>query len=437
MNLCQLYRYLSAGLFFLLNPLLREGEKGVRFRQRMGIYPKSLTAEISGNPRIWFHAVSVGEVNVADAIIRALKKRLPNIAVIVSTTTVQGQQVARQKLANDAVCIYAPLDLPQVVHRALRSVRPDMMVFLETELWYNWLSECRRLNIGTVLINGRISVRSVKKYLKIRSFMQETLSLMDKFSMIGEDDAKRICLLGAMPDKIVINGNAKYEWGTHPISSDDRIIFEIKQLYNVNHQPVFVAGSTRSGEEEKILSSYRKILQVFPDTLLIIAPRHIKRAESVGKLVIREKFTCQFRSDLKSGNLRTAQVVILDTIGELQATYSIASAVFCGGSLVPLGGQNIMEPAAWAKPIFYGPSTEDFQDAKILLESFSGGITVYDSDDLAQNVIRCISDPHHALAMGIRAKQALMQHQGAADRHAEAIISAFAARPRFLSSEAL
>jgi 3-deoxy-D-manno-octulosonic-acid transferase len=401
----------------------------------MGMYPKSLMAKISGNPRIWIQAVSVGEVNVAAAIIRALKKRLPGCAVIVSTTTVQGQQIARQKLGNDTTCIYAPLDLPQAVRSALKSVCPDMMVFLETELWHNWLSECRRLNIGTVLINGRISVRSVKKYLKIRSFMQETLNLMDRFSMIGKDDAERIRMLGALPDRIAINGNAKYE--TYPCLSQDEIYFKIKQLYNIRHQPVLVAGSTRSGEEEKILSAYRKILQVFPETLLIIAPRHTQRAESVRKLVIREKFACQFRSELNSSNVRTAQVVILNTIGELQATYGIASAVFCGGSLVPLGGQNIMEPAVWAKPIFYGPSTEDFQDARILLESLGGGVMVYDSDDLAQNVVRCISEPHHAALMGMRAKEALQHHQGAADRHAEAIITAFAARPKFSSSEVL
>ncbi len=381
-------------------------------------YSESLIRQISGSPRIWIHAVSVGEVGVATAVIHALKTMMPDCAIVLSTTTMQGQNCARHKLGSMAVCIYAPLDFPQAVRRALSAIRPDMMIFLETEIWPNWLTECRRRGIKTALMNGRISVRSIRKYLKIKSLLTEVFGGIDLFSMIGEEDAKRIRLLGAPAEKIVINGNAKYEL---LIGSEDGSIPEkMARVYHVCGQPVFVAGSTRNHEEEIILEVYREILRVFPDTLLIIAPRHVKRSDRIGKLILQHGFACQFRTQLNQ-TPRTAPIVILNTIGELQAVYSIASVVFCGGSLVPLGGQNIMEPAVWEKPVFYGPSTEDFQDARLLLEKHGGGVMVKDGNDLAQKVIYYLSHPEKAVMIGKCAKQALLHQKGAAARHVKAI----------------
>lgn len=412
-----LYRLLTSALFLPVS-LLGHSCRNDRMRQRLGIYSESLICRISGTPRIWIHAVSVGEVGVAVSLINALKTILPDCAIILSTTTVQGQNCARHKLGNMAVCIYAPLDFPQVIRRALAAIRPDMMIFLETEIWPNWLTECRIQGIRTALINGRISIRSIKKYLKIKTLLTEVFEGIDLFSMIGAEDAARISLLGAPAEKIRISGNAKYEL---LIGAEDRRIPEnMARLYNICGQPVFVSGSTRNHEEEIILKAYREILRVFPDTLLIIAPRHVERSEMIRKLIIRSGFACQLRTQLNETR-RTAPIVILDTIGELQAVYSIASVIFCGGSLVPLGGQNIMEPAAWEKPVFYGPSTEDFQDARELLEKHGGGVMVKDGRELAQKAVYYLSHPDEAVMAGRQAKQALLHHKGAAVRHAKAI----------------
>jgi 3-deoxy-D-manno-octulosonic-acid transferase len=411
------YRLLTSALFLPVS-LIGQYIRDDGMRQRLGNYSESLIRQISGTPRIWVHAVSVGEVGVAVSVINALKKMMPDCAIILSTTTAHGQNFARHKLDNMAVCIYAPLDFPIAIRRALAAIRPDIMIFLETEIWPNWLTECRARGIKTALVNGRISVRSIKKYLKIKPLLTEIFDGINLFSMIGAEDAERIRLLGAPAEKIRISGNAKYELLTG--SEDSRIPENMARIYNICGQPVFVSGSTRNHEEEIILDAYREILCVFPDTLLIIAPRHVERSEQIGKLVIRHGFTCQFRTQLNQAP-RTAPVVILDTIGELQAAYSIASVVFCGGSLVPLGGQNIMEPAAWEKPVFYGPSTEDFQDARALLEKHGGGMMVKDGHDLAEKAVYYLSHPHEALMAGRQAKQALLHHKGAAARHAEAI----------------
>lgn len=412
-----LYRFITSAIFLPVS-LIGQYVRDDRMRQRSGIYSESLIRHISGSPRIWIHAVSVGEVGVAASVIHALKTMMPDCAIVLSTTTMQGQNCARLKLGSMAVCIYAPLDFPQAVRKALSAIRPDMMIFLETEIWPNWLTECRVRGIRTALINGRISVRSIRKYLKIKPLLTEVFGGIDLFSMIGEEDAERIRLLGAPAEKIVINGNAKYELLTG--SEDSNIPENMARLYNTCGQPVFVSGSTRKHEEEIILKAYRDILRIFPDTLLIIAPRHIKRSERIGKLIIRHGLSCQFRTQLNR-TPRTAPIVILDTIGELQAVYSIASVVFCGGSLVPLGGQNIMEPAVWEKPVFYGPSTEDFQDARVLLEKHGGGVMVKDGHDLAQKVIYYLSHPEEAVIIGKCAKQALLHYKGAAARHVKDI----------------
>jgi 3-deoxy-D-manno-octulosonic-acid transferase len=239
--------------------------------------------------------------------------------------------------------------------------------------------------------------------------------------MISDSDAHRIQEIGAPKSRIEIHGNAKYDRLVNQIDSDTAA--HMKRLYNVGgEQPVFVAGSTREPEEAIILDVYEKILKFRPDTLLIIAPRHVNRAGRIDNLVAERRFDCQFRSDLDNREgLRTAPVVILDTIGELQATYSIASVIFCGGSLVPLGGQNILEAAVWGKPVLYGPSMEDFLDAKHLLDQTGGGVTIADGSDLADKTIYYITHPHEAAGIGRRAAKAVMSHKGAAEKHAGVI----------------
>ncbi len=251
--------------------------------------------------------------------------------------------------------------------------------------------------------------------------MRETLKHVDAFSMIREEDAQRIKMIGAPPGRVEINGNAKYDILLNRTHA--HIVKKMKSLYNLyGDRPVFLAGSIRSQEEKIILEVYRKIVEFFPETLLIIAPRHLERAKHINDIFKEKGFSCQLRTDLDKKNCsRTASVIILDTIGDLQDTYSIASVVFCGGSLVPLGGQNILEAAVWGKPVFYGPSMEDFLDAKELLDKTGGGIQVKDGRELAEKAIFYLGNPEQADIVGGLARKAVLSNKGSAGKHAAVI----------------
>jgi len=239
--------------------------------------------------------------------------------------------------------------------------------------------------------------------------------------MIREEDARRIKMIGAPPGRVEINGNAKYDILLN--RNHTHIIKKMKALYNLyGDRPVFLAGSIRSLEEKIILEVYQKIVEFFPETLLIIAPRHLERAKHINDMFKEKGFLCRLRTDLdKKSCLQTASVIILDTIGDLQDTYSIASVVFCGGSLVPLGGQNILEAAVWGKPVFYGPSMEDFLDAKELLDKAGGGIQVKDGRELAEKAIYYLGNPDQADIVGGLARKAVLLNKGSAGKHAAVI----------------
>jgi len=303
----------------------------------------------------------------------------------------------------------------------LSTIKPDVLVCLETEIWPNWLTEAYRMGVKTAIVNGRISVRSIKGYLKIRPLIRDALKHVKAFSMIGEADAQRIRMLGGSQERIAINGNAKYDLLLD--QTDAFLKSKNAKIYNLSgDEPVFVAGSTRGSEQKIILDVYEKIVKILPETLLIVAPRHVERARHIEDLVKKRGFSCQFRTDLnKKDCIRTAPVVIIDTMGDLQATYSVASIVFCGGSLERLGGQNILEAAVWGKPVLYGPSMEDFLDAKELLDKTGGGLQVKNPRELAEKAIYYLTHPDEADAMGKRAKKAVMSNKGAAGKHAAVI----------------
>lgn len=392
----------------------------ISISQRLGIYSWKLNG-FAGTPRIWIHAVSVGEVNVAAAVIHKLKNLIPGCGIVLSTTTPHGQAAAVNRVGRWATCIYAPVDFIPSVQKALSFMRPDILVCLETEIWPNWLMAAQRMGIKTAFINGRISVRSIRGYLRIRPLVKTVLSRVDAFSMIHASDAQRIKLLGAPPERITVSGNAKYDGLSDQAGILTREI--MAKLYRVKSgQPVLLAGSTRGKEGEICLKVFRQILSRFPGALMIIAPRHLKRTDELMNQAKALGFSCQFRTDINGTDKpRTASVVILNTIGELQETYSIASVVFCGGSLVPLGGQNVLEAAIWGKPVFYGPSMEDFLEAKELLESVGGGFPVTDSEDLTVKLAAMLSNPEALEAAGLHARRAVLSRRGAALAHARVI----------------
>ncbi len=421
-----IYMVFTSGLFLLLFPFFLlytrvTGRYSHHLRERLGFIPLEAVQQLTGRPRIWIHAVSLGEVKVAGSIIGALRHIMPGCSIIISSMTEHGRNLARETFGEEIPVVYAPIDFVGSVRRALSLFRPDAMIFLETEIWPAWLFEARRMGIKTALINGRISVRSIDGYLKLRPFFKEVLKNLDLFSMILEEDGARIRSMGADPLRIEINGNAKYDlFATAP---DPGIEMKMRQTLNLDtSQRVIVAGSTRRGEEEMILDAYVKALGEFPDTMLIIVPRHIDRTSEIGALINGRGLEYQLRTEIGEGKeKRTEKVIIINTFGELFKIYSIGTIVFCGASLVPLGGQNPLEPAAWGKAVLYGPSMEDFLDAKDLLEKAGASVPVSTPGELGKKILYLLGHPEKSRAYGDRARGAVFKNQGAAEKHARAI----------------
>jgi 3-deoxy-D-manno-octulosonic-acid transferase len=420
------YTVLVSGIFITAFPFywLYSGLTG-RYRkglkERLGLLPQKLTQHLTDSPRIWIHAVSLGEVKVAAPIVESLKELLPESSIIISSTTDHGVDLARKSFGKEVLVLYAPIDTIFSVRKALSVLRPDIMLFLETEIWPAWITEARRMGIKTALINGRISVRSIEKYLKFKPFFRDLLKKVDVFSMISREDADRVQALGAEPRKIEVNGNAKYD--LLAAQTDPEMEREMRRILNLEPvHPVFIAGSTRGGEEAMVLDAYEKILKDFPDMVLVIAPRHIERTPEIESLLKNRGLGYHLRNELDGNALKRAEpVVIMNTFGELFKVYSVGTIVFCGASLVPLGGQNPLEAAVWGKVVFYGPSMEDFLDAKSLLEDVEAGITVSDPDMLAEKALWFLSHPDAMNTLGRKAKEAVMKNQNASEKHANVI----------------
>lgn len=422
--LYHIYRGGGAALFWAGLPFLtlyrrHTGRYGDRFPERMGrvVAPEAFRRS---PVRIWFHAVSLGEVKVARSLVQALEKGLPEAACMVSTFTEHGRRAAEEALG-DIPRVYAPLDTGLFVRRALRALRPHVMVFLETELWPCWIVEARAMGIPTALLNGRVSPRSIGGYRRLRPFFRYVLEHLDVLGMIREEDAGRIRSMGAPPERVRVVGNAKYD--LLKAQTDPGIPEALSRIYGVAPgQGVFVAGSTREGEEALVLQAYGRVLARHPDTLLVLVPRHIERSQEIRGLVEGHGLSCRMRTDLGPGRpRRTEQVVVVDCFGELFKVYSLATLAFCGASLVPLGGQNPLEPAVWGSPVLYGPSMEDFLDARALLEEQGGGILVANGEELGIKVLWLLENREEALRLGRLARRAVEANQGAAERYAEIV----------------
>ena len=405
--------------FWLYTRLSGRYRKGLK--ERLGFVPRMQVRHLPESPRIWLHAVSLGEVKVADPIVKSLRKLIPDCSVILSAATDHGIKLARETFGKDIPIVYAPIDTIFSVRTALSRLRPDVLAFLETEIWPAWIVEARRLGIKTVLINGRISVRSIGGYLKLRPFFREILRYVDVFSMILKQDADRIKAMGAEPHKVMVNGNAKYDLLAS--QADPFMEAEMRQILNLDPSNlVFVAGSTREGEESMVLDVYERLLKQFPQMVLVIAPRHIERTAEIESLLQRRGIEYQLRSKLDGhGTRRTKPVIIMNTFGELFKLYSVGTIVFCGASLVPLGGQNPLEAAVWGKVVFYGPSMEDFLDAKALLEEVGAGIPVSSPEMLTEKVLWFLNHPGALKTSGERARASVMRNQNAAEKHARVL----------------
>lgn len=388
------------GPFILLFFLIRGSLDG-HFGERLGLLSSKQVPPKGERLRIWVHAVSVGEVKLARGIVRVLQERKGDFSLVVSTTTTTGRQTALREMPEDSIIIYNPLDLWSCVRRSIQKVSPDLFINLETEIWPNLLWACKKLNIPAFLINGRISLRSIDYYRRLRFLMKDVLSAYKLLSMISNSDAERILSMGAARNKVVVAGNAKYDLlidEARPELSD-----RIRRVYKIERKrPVFIAGSTRGGEEEIILEVFVKLLEKYPETILIVAPRHIERCKSIESLIRSCNLKYCLRSSLDEVTKENSEtsVILVDKIGELFGLYSLGSVIFCGASLVPLGGQNILEAAVWGKPVMYGPSMEDFLEATELLDKVGAGFRVENRYDLVKTATWLLENPDESDRLG-------------------------------------
>lgn len=392
------------------------------FGPKWGFIPRKIFEEMKGSPRIWVHAVSMGEVTAAAPIVSSLRQIYPGACIILSTSTETGQEMARRLVTDATSYIYYSLDIPAVVRKVMDRVNPDIFVPVETEIWPNFIRACRKRGTRVVMVNGRISPRSFKRYSFTKFFWKQILNKLDMVGTISAIDASRLEAIGVESSKIQVLGNAKYD--SLAAGMDNALRSEMAARLDIPLKTrVFVAGSTHQGEDSVVLEVYRGLLDQYPDMLMIIVPRHPARGRDVLALANDAGFDdCITMTEINSGTRRAGQrIIVVDVMGDLFKTYSLATIVFCGGSLVPRGGQNILEPAAWGKVVLYGPSMEDFMDERERLEMAGGGITVRNGRELLTETLKLMEDPETLRRKGEAGREIVASNMGAARRYAEMI----------------
>ena len=400
---------------YFLYQALRHNKYVGSFGQRLGYLPVSFNLDAEHS--IWVHAVSVGEVLAARPLISELRKRYPLLRVFLSTTTLSGQQLARRSVADVDAVFYFPFDWAFTVRRTLRLVKPRLFVMVETEIWPNLLRECRRQGVKTVLVNGRISHRSFPRYRVVRPFFRRVLADIDRFCVQGEETARRLIELGADPSRITVTGNLKFE--SLQTAMPGRGAARVLRFFRIApNRPVLVAGSTARGEEEPIIRAFNRVraTSAGANALLIVAARHPERFAEVERLCRHEGLSTIRRSELPIDAEPKADAVVLDTIGELAHLYQIATAVFVGGSLVPTGGHNILEPAMYGKPIVFGPHMQNFGEIAGAFVANKAGIQVHNERELHDAVLSLMNDPVRRARLGAAARALVDANRGACDK---------------------
>jgi 3-deoxy-D-manno-octulosonic-acid transferase len=367
---------------------------------------------------IWLHGASVGEVLLARILIKELAKILPKADFVLSTMTEQGMLVARKPAEVNVRCIYAPLDLVGMVGRPIQKIRPALYICLETELWPAFLLKAKKAGVKLVLLNGRLSERSFQRYQLVKGFMTGILSSFSMISVVQLSDAKRYMILGAEPGKVRVLGNAKFDQNMESLALESEEKY--RSWLNLRPgQPLLVAGSTHTGEEEMLLSVFLDLKKAtgMQDLIWVVAPRHLQRLNEVEGMLKQKQVPFERLSDVKVTE-RKADTVLVDSVGDLAGLYSVASYVFCGGSLVERGGHNIMEAAILGKPVFYGPSMRDFSDAAELLESVGAGFPVSGPEALTEAILYFMNHPEEYDTASRRAREIAATQQGAARKQA-------------------
>lgn len=386
---------------------LRDPSQRGRLRQRLGLVPGRPAAGC-----LWIHAVSVGEVQAAVPLVRELRRRIPDLDIVLTTVTATGAQRARAVFGADLQHCYLPYDLPGCVRRFLDRVRPRAVVVLETEIWPVLYRELGRRGIPVAIVSARISQRSLRRYRRVASFIREALSGEVVIGAQSEADAGRFAAIGAPPGRVRVTGNVKYDMRiSESVTTAGR---ELRRAC-AEGRPVWIAGSTHEGEESAAIAAHVTVRERHPSALLLLVPRHPQRFDDVRALLRRSGLVFAERS---AGGVPSGEhaVFLVDTVGELQMFYAASDVAFVGGSLVPVGGHSLLEPAMLGLPVISGPHTHNAPDVAHTLAQAGALVTVHDERELAQRVIECLDDPAGARARGELGRSAAAANRGAVDR---------------------
>jgi 3-deoxy-D-manno-octulosonic-acid transferase len=387
---------------------------GLALGERFGRVPDAAAALRDRRP-VWVHAVSVGEVTAAAPLLRAIKSRYPGISLLVSTVTATGRQTVIERVPQADATAYFPLDVPVAINRALDAVSPGLFLSVETELWPNFLFALARRGVPAFLVNARLTERSARRYGWGRSLFAPALAGLMGVAAQTSADARRLASIGVDPNRIVITGNLKFDQGVEVVEGASRR----EEIGLAPDERLWVAGSTHPGEEAVILEVYLRVRRREPGLVLLLAPRHLDRLDKVEALVREAGAEPIRRSAIAAGKGRAGAgppVILLDTLGELASFYADATVAFVGGTLVPVGGHNLLEPAARGKAVLFGPHTHKCEEIAQALRDAGGGVQVASADAMAAHLDRLLADDALRARMGECGLDMVARNRGAVDR---------------------
>lgn len=388
---------------------------------RFGFVRPEVLAPLEKSEVIWVHSVSVGETIAVEPLLKALKKHWPHRKIALSTMTETGREVAG-KIPEADCLLYFPFDYRFAVKRLLRLVNPSLIIIVETEIWPHFLRCARMRNTPVVMVNGRISDRSARRYFTFRWFFRPVLDMVSAFCMQSEEDSRRIVSIGAEPTRVHVTGNLKYDVPVLRLNAAER--GEIRASYSIPADAlVFTAGSTHAGEDEVVAGAFSAVAATTPGLVLVLAPRHPERTVAVADILTRRGIPFRLRSKLDAERIAfpPGEALLVDTVGELKRLYSISDVVFVGGSLVPTGGHNVLEPAAFGVPVLFGPHMSNFREISAALLEHGGGIQIADGAALEKELHSLCADEDRRLAVGNNGMEWLRGSSGSVARHMDVI----------------
>lgn len=359
---------------------------------------------------IWLQAASAGEVLLANTFIDELNKEQPELKWLIYTTTYSGLTMAQNKIGDKAEIVYLPWDIALIIKRLVTSFPPKLLIIIESDFWPNLLHQMKLSAASVIMVNGKVSNRIWKRYQRMKFFLKAGIKDVDLFLMQTESDRERLLELNAEQLKIKIGGNLKFDQRFPEVTEYERE--QLKASLKLQEQKIIIAGSTHEGEEPVIIEAFLRLSRDFPDSKLIIAPRHLERLGQIENYLKQQKLAYQLRSKITADTPDDFKIIILDTMGELSKLYSLAYCSFIGGSLVNIGGHNLLEPIAQRSPVLYGPYMQNFQDIEQLVVNYEVGFRVTDSNDLLLQWQKLMADEQFYLATREKTTRLLNDNQG-------------------------